>query len=65
MHGDLRKADLFVTTNNDVAIIDFDWAGLDGTARYPLWMNPSIEWPSGSKPGGLILITKEHDKFWL
>ena len=45
------------------ALIDYDWAANKGSAKYPLWMNPEIAWPSGAAPGQLI--TKVHDTYWL
>ncbi|KAG7100087.1 hypothetical protein E1B28_001868 [Marasmius oreades] len=48
-----------------VALVDFDWAGKDGKARYPsgISFGGTIAWPDGVKPRGLI--TKEHDLYWL
>ena len=40
-------------------IIDFDWAGKEGEARYPKDLSPAVRWPPGAKAGGLI--TKAHD----
>ncbi len=43
----------------EVKFLDLDWAGVDGTARYPLPMNEDKLWPSSA--GYLQLITREHD----
>ena len=41
--------------------IDWDWAGRQGTARYPLSLNAAgIAWPPGAAAGELI--TREHDE---
>ena len=44
-----------------IMVIDFDWAGQVGSARYPyhIWLGAGIAWPKGVKRGGLI--EKEHD----
>ncbi|KAH8112359.1 hypothetical protein DFH11DRAFT_1744967 [Phellopilus nigrolimitatus] len=42
-------------------LIDFDWAGPEGVARYPHNRNDiDIYWPAGSVPGGPIL--RAHDE---
>ena len=47
-----------------VFLIEFEWAGPEGTARYPLFMNRSeITWPGGAEDG--LPIRKEHDEWWL
>ncbi|KAL0574474.1 hypothetical protein V5O48_007488 [Marasmius crinis-equi] len=48
-----------------VALVDFDWAGKAGKARYPpgISIGGAIKWPEGVKPRALI--TKEHDLYWL
>jgi hypothetical protein len=40
-------------------LIDFDWAGEAGVAKYPANMNPDIRWPEGAVDGQLI--QKAHD----
>ncbi|PIL34739.1 hypothetical protein GSI_03520 [Ganoderma sinense ZZ0214-1] len=48
-------------------LIDFDWAGKEGEARYPVdpTLNPDVEWPRpvSELPGQLI--TKDDDLFML
>ncbi|RDX42022.1 hypothetical protein OH76DRAFT_1489010 [Lentinus brumalis] len=43
--------------------IDFDWAGLEGVARYPHDLAEDVPWPVGADPGALI--TQDHDNYWL
>lgn len=58
--GDLRLPNMMVN-GDDLAIIDFDWAGKEGEACYPITINMSSPgtWPLGVKRGGKIL--KKHD----
>ncbi|KAH8835977.1 hypothetical protein DL96DRAFT_1520667 [Flagelloscypha sp. PMI_526] len=59
--GDLRLQNVMVDSQQQVKLIDLDWAGIAGEARYPLRMNVhgGIRWARGMAPGELIL--KEHD----
>eukprot|EP01032_Pedospumella_encystans_P014401 gene14401-16540_t len=41
-------------------LLDFDWAGRIGVARYPWNLNKDINWPEGVQSGGLI--HPDHDK---
>ncbi|KAK1230602.1 hypothetical protein PQX77_006297 [Marasmius sp. AFHP31] len=71
--GDLRPSNIMVDVREEegherkirVALVDFDWAGKVGKARYPpgISLGGAIKWPEGVKPKGLI--TKEHDLYWL
>ena len=58
--GDLRTPNV-LALEDKVMVIDFDWAGRAGSARYPydIWLGAGIAWPKGVKRGGLI--EKEHD----
>ncbi|KAH9917746.1 uncharacterized protein B0H18DRAFT_1033740 [Fomitopsis serialis] len=65
--GDLRAPNV-VVADKEMAnsfrpggayLVDFDWAGRDGTARFPYNLNTSIAWPDGVTPGSVI--TKDHD----
>lgn len=38
VHGDLRPQNILVV-DNKVRLLDFDWAGNEGTARYPKSQN--------------------------
>ena len=45
-------------------MLDLDWAGTEGTARYPISMNRTdIEWHEGASPHAKIL--KAHDQFMM
>jgi serine/threonine protein kinase len=65
VHGDLRSSNFLVRMNGDnnlplVMLIDFDWAGKEMVAQYPLDINiSSVTRPNGVKGGELI--RKEHD----
>ena len=59
--GDLRAPNV-LGLEDRIMVIDFDWAGQMGSARYPedISMGKNgISWPKGVKRGGLI--EKEHD----
>ena len=43
--------------------VDFDWAGKVGDARYPVMMNPEVNWHLNAFLGKLIL--PEHDHYLL
>ena len=60
VHGDLRPQNVLVV-GNSVRIVDFDWAGLEGTARYPKELNMENKWHDQVECGGLI--AKEHDRY--
>ncbi|KAH3768068.1 Aldose 1-epimerase [Pelomyxa schiedti] len=63
VHGDLREANI-LPCGTKYAVMDFDWAGPQGVANYPPFMNHnSISWPTGAEEGKPI--TMEHDHFWL
>lgn len=53
VHGDLRAPNVLVK-GDGVFLIDFDWAGRQGTARYPLHLNPDVEWHTGAGVGAVI-----------
>ncbi len=63
-HGDFRPPNILVDNDGRVFVIDFQWAGMQGTAQYPHFMNHAeIEWPKGAEDGRKI--EAEHDKHWL
>ena len=66
-HGDFRENNILVDEANgelSVKIVDFDWCGKVNEVKYPLFMNhDNIDWPDTA--GDKLLITKEHDKYWL
>ena len=55
VHGDLRPNNIMCrerpdsgTQELEVKVVDFDWAGKLGSAKYPAIMNPDIKWPGAS-----------------
>jgi serine/threonine protein kinase len=61
VHGDLRAPNALITTGG-LKLIDFDWCGEEGKARYPadIFLAPDLGWHSGVRRGGLI--KKCHDE---
>ncbi|KAF8468174.1 hypothetical protein BDZ91DRAFT_848037 [Kalaharituber pfeilii] len=62
VHGDVRDSNLLVRTDDEVGcmLVDFDWAGKEGEARYPINVNRSdIRQPDEVRDG--LPIKKEHD----
>ncbi|KAL3147719.1 hypothetical protein ABBQ32_002462 [Trebouxia sp. C0010 RCD-2024] len=63
-HGDVRPDNIMVRVKDnavmDLKLIDMDWAGVVGTARYPSLLNTkTIIWPQGVGPGQLL--QQAHD----
>ncbi|KAJ7257355.1 hypothetical protein C8J57DRAFT_1436958 [Mycena rebaudengoi] len=56
--GDLRWPNVMVA-GKKVKLIDFDWAGTEGHAKYPIHLAHNIDWPPGVTAMGKI--EKEHD----
>ena len=65
VHGDLRQPNIMIKnseTGSDSPtpiIVDFDWAGIEGVAKYPLNLNQVVDWPSDAKSG--LNILNSHD----
>ncbi|CAH1767615.1 7779_t:CDS:2, partial [Entrophospora sp. SA101] len=60
VHGDVRTSNLMISNDKDrIMIVDFDWAGQEGVAKYPYIMNMNVPWSHGVQNGGMI--RKEHD----
>ncbi|RDX41429.1 hypothetical protein OH76DRAFT_1449674 [Lentinus brumalis] len=68
VHGDIRLGNVVIAdpTGADdddvekrVKIVDFDWAGVEGVVRYPLYLSKAIPWPAGVADHALIRA--EHD----
>jgi serine/threonine protein kinase len=57
--GDLRRPNVMITKDGKVKLIDFNWAGEDGQAKYPPLISQEIRWPEGVK--AMAVIRKEHD----
>ncbi|KAK0490450.1 hypothetical protein IW261DRAFT_13590 [Armillaria novae-zelandiae] len=60
--GDLRRRNIMIIPeDNTVRLIDFDWAGKENEARYPIHLNQSkeVKWADGV--GSYGKIDKTHD----
>ncbi|PIL35883.1 hypothetical protein GSI_01543 [Ganoderma sinense ZZ0214-1] len=66
VHGDIRSPNLLMhPATGCVYIVDFDWAGKQGVARYSTDLNPKIKWV---RPPLLMqnkVILQEDDRFML
>ncbi|KAJ7325803.1 hypothetical protein DFH08DRAFT_968448 [Mycena albidolilacea] len=51
--GDLRLPNIIVA-KKQVKLIDFDWAGKVGLAKYPIHLARNISWPTGVMALGQI-----------
>ncbi|KAJ6468738.1 hypothetical protein C8R45DRAFT_1017459 [Mycena sanguinolenta] len=60
--GDLRWPNVMVV-GKEIKLIDFDWAGKQGRASYPIHLAHNIDWPPGVTAMGKI--EKEHDMYML
>ncbi|KAI0270891.1 hypothetical protein BGY98DRAFT_1009087 [Russula aff. rugulosa BPL654] len=73
--GDMRRPNIMLVRSRDAydededefvegewhgQLVDFNWSGPVGKARYPSMLNGRITWASGIEPGGLI--EKRHDE---
>jgi len=57
--GDLRPPNVMITKAGKVKLIDFNWAGDEGQAKYPSLISDDITWPEGVK--ALAVMRREHD----
>lgn len=62
--GDLRPPNIMLCDRDDepqsgAVLIDFDWTGKHGQARYPATLNTTLKWAQGVEPAGIMM--KEHD----
>jgi len=64
VHGDIRHNNVLVLPNSSrVFLVDFDFSGLHGVARYPDRLNHAeIRWPAGATDGSFLRV--EHDREW-
>ncbi|KAK7023037.1 hypothetical protein R3P38DRAFT_3270575 [Favolaschia claudopus] len=62
VYGDLRQPNVMVAGDERVKLIDFDWAGKEGEATYPINLAKNM-WPNGAQAMGLI--TQDHDRAML
>ena len=63
-HGDARPDNILVLMRQgeivDLKLIDLDWAGLVGEAKYPILLNTkAIQWPEGVEAGAPL--SQAHD----
>ena len=56
--GDLCLPDILVK-GQEAVLVDFDWCSKASEGRYPVEINPDVNWPRGVGPGEIML--KEHD----
>ena len=61
VHGDLRGPNVLVKDDDQIFVIDFDWAGKHGVARYPVAVNREENWAEGVEVGRVM--KKEHDEY--
>ncbi|KIY68962.1 hypothetical protein CYLTODRAFT_394659 [Cylindrobasidium torrendii FP15055 ss-10] len=62
--GDLRAPNILVSGDQELWIVDFDWAGKEGEVFYPEDINADLdEWAPGVGPGGKI--ESAHDNYSL
>jgi serine/threonine protein kinase len=61
--GDLRSTNVMITTTEEkqqqVKLVDFNWAGEEGRTTYPYLMSSEIDWPKGVE--ALAVIERAHD----
>jgi len=60
VHGDLRDANIICKGDN-VKLIDFDWGGKDGEAKYPTF-NLTGELLNGRKPDDAVITKADDDR---
>ena len=64
VHGDLRAPNVMWREDGKlVQIVDLDWAGLEGVARYPARMARNISWHHSAEPGQVL--RQDHDRHLL
>ncbi|KAK0199567.1 hypothetical protein DFS33DRAFT_1367992 [Desarmillaria ectypa] len=61
--GDLRHQNIMITRDDKVKLIDFDWAGKDGEAEYPMRLSKKIQWAPGVR--AMEKMYKAHDIFMI
>ena len=59
LFGDLQGANIMITKDKKLRLIDFDWAGKDMRSEYPLLMSSNINWPEGVE--ALSMMKIDHD----
>ena len=73
VHGDIRLPNVIIQGGDDdepkddeamgarTRIVDFDWAGDEGTVRYPLYLSKVINWPAGVADYAFILADDDDE----
>jgi serine/threonine protein kinase len=59
--GDLRPPNVLIDGDNEVKLIDFDWAGEQGQVRFPSLISSSVRWPDGVKAMDIIEYAHDYD----
>jgi hypothetical protein len=68
VHGDFRSSNVLCELDYlqkftwRVLVIDFEWAGKQGEATYPVEMNPEVDWPEGCE--AFAPLEFAHDEYW-
>ena len=57
--GDLWLPNILITKDGNVKLIDFNWAGEDGQAKYPPLISQEITWPEGVE--AMAVMRQQHD----
>ena len=60
--GDLRAPNIMIS-GDKTYLIDFDWSGKEGEARYPLHLSNKVDWPKQPPQLELEPIIKGHDLY--
>ena len=59
VHGDLRPLNILIVKDS-ICVVDFDWAGVCGTARYPVELSKNCVWHPDVECGGIIKEEQIH-----
>lgn len=59
VYGDLRPPNVMITKAVKVKLIDFNWPGEEGQAKYPSLMSKGIAWSEGVE--AVAVMMREHD----
>jgi serine/threonine protein kinase len=59
--GDLRAPNIMITKNEEVKLIDFDWADMHGKSQHPLLVSPILEWPANVKGSSVMEPWRDND----
>jgi len=60
--GDLRAPNI-IFSGGKAFLVDFDWAGKEGEARYPRNLSRSVTWPKEAEELEMKPILMDHDWF--